>query len=121
MEAVYEARRWLWIGLAIMFVLIGVAALLSVLLPGRSGLAFGWTPPGTVWGWLWTVFGVLVLLWILSWFFRFAFWRGSWGSGGRYYGGWRHQDSAAAIARERYARGELSRDQYDQLIRDLEK
>ncbi len=70
--------------------------------------------------WIWSLFGLFFVFWI----FRWVFWGGGWGWGwgwgyrGRY---WRRYDRAVAILRERYAKGEITKEQFDQMMRDLEQ
>ena len=64
-----------------------------------------------------TFFGVLIFVWIISWFF-FSWRRRDWGWG--YYGRGREEDRALQLLRERYARGEISKEQFDQMRKDLE-
>ncbi|MDA4116794.1 MAG: SHOCT domain-containing protein [Thaumarchaeota archaeon] len=56
------------------------------------------------WGWGWG----------RGWGRGFGYGRGYW----RNYGHW--DDSATEILRQRYAKGEITKDQFDQMIRDLE-
>ena len=65
-------------------------------------------------------FGFFGFFWIFAvfWFIRWAFW--PWrGYGPRRY--WRYGDQAYYILRERYARGEITKEQFDQMTRDLQK
>jgi len=68
-------------------------------------------------GWFFFPFGFLFLLLVLFLGVRVAFWSARWGAGGprgRRYG-------ATAILRARYARGEITRDQFLQMQRDLDE
>jgi uncharacterized membrane protein len=111
--------RWMWAGLGLMFVLIGVAAVVGTIYPGAPSSA---TPGGVptlfadfsnlIWG----LVAIFFAFWFLSWIF------GVWGPMGwrryrsrRYWGGDEYQ-----ILRERYAKGEITKDQFDQMMRDLE-
>jgi len=63
-------------------------------------------------------FGFFIFIFILFFAFRWLFfpWRG------RYYGRWwYHQGEAEEILRQRYAKGEITKDQFDQMMRDLEQ
>ncbi len=72
------------------------------------GWWFGW--PFFGFGWIF-----IPLVFILIFFgIRLFFWRG-WGLG--YYR--RYYDPALEILRERFARGEITKEQYDQMTRDL--
>ena len=115
-----------------LFVLVGAAIALSIVVPiVRSG-AFP-----TDWitsSWIAPLVGLLVTLVVLSIILRVVFWVASGLPADRRYdyrhdlrhdyrhGGpfsWFGYDSAVETARQRYARGELTREQYDQLVRDL--
>jgi putative membrane protein len=62
--------------------------------------------------WIWPFFAILFVFFAARWFF--------WGWGwGRRSGYWQHS-SAVAILEERYARGEITKEQFDQVKRDLE-
>ncbi len=72
--------KWLWIGLAVMFVLIGLGVFIStVFLNGSTALA----NPGSLWGILGPLIGFFFLFfWIFSWagypsrrFWRRRYWR----------------------------------------------
>lgn len=107
-----DPRPWLYVGLAVMFALIGVGVLLAALYPGRFSDGNGIWP----FGFFWFPWGLFFL------FFVFFWWIPRWGWGGGYYGRryWRYGlDPAHSIARERFARGEISKEQYDQILRDL--
>ena len=66
-------------------------------------------------GGLFAIFWIIGIFWIVRWFF----WGGRWGYHyPRHY--LRHYDDAYYILRERYARGEITKDQYDQMMRDLQ-
>src|SRR6266705_2666229 len=61
-------------------------------------------------------FGIFAFFWIVRWLI-FP-WRGGWGYRGRY---WRYQDESYNIIRERYAKGEITKEQFEQLMRDLQQ
>ena len=65
-------------------------------------------------GW-WMAFGAIwmVLFWGL------IIWLIAWGIGQVTSGGRRSDDDSVEIARRRYARGEITREQFEQLSRDL--
>ncbi|HYY48490.1 MAG TPA: SHOCT domain-containing protein [Thermoplasmata archaeon] len=68
------------------------------------GFGFGWI--------------FFLLFFLFFWGFRWWGW-GGWGWYGRPY--WRYHDDAHEILRARYARGEITKDQFDQMMRDLEQ
>jgi putative membrane protein len=66
-------------------------------------------------GWLGAIFLIFLVFLVARWFF----W--PWRGGGGYYS-YPHQqrpDAAASIVRERYAKGEITREQFEQMMRDL--
>ncbi|MDV3293297.1 MAG: SHOCT domain-containing protein [Nitrososphaerales archaeon] len=73
--------------------------------------------PHLFFGWFFFPFGFFV---IFALFFAFRWlvfpWRGRY-----YYGRWHQHDGAEEILRERYAKGEITKDQFDQMTRDLEQ
>ena len=82
------------------------------------------TAPGTAFGPGFGGFGGLFLvffvLWIIFFGVRIAFWsrRASYGRMG---GGPPMRDPAILIARQRYARGEITREQFEQIMADLHR
>lgn len=108
------ARRWVVLGIALMVVaVVGVLFLLYL-----NGL-FGPTPygPHSGFGYWGGFFVLFILLWITFFVVRVAFWS-SRGYGRRPRGAW-GPDPAVLAARQRYARGEISREQFDQIMTDL--
>ncbi|MGC8699313.1 MAG: SHOCT domain-containing protein [Candidatus Acidifodinimicrobium sp.] len=110
-----DPRSIFWYGLAVMFILIGIAAILSVLVnphaypttfPGWMGVA-----SGVAWGFV-GLFIFLLFLWIIVWFFRAVRWTS------RYSRWWDHDD-ALEILRERYAKGEISKEEYYKMREEL--
>lgn len=113
-------RRWLYVGLAVLFACVGVALLLVLLFPA----SFGYRPSSTGFG-PFGLFGAFFLfflfVFIIIWIARLAMWS-SRPRGSGYYGrGGGRRYGAFAIARERYARGEITRDQFDQIMQDLQR
>ncbi len=114
--------RWILIGLLAGMIAILVVFLLVILSPATfgyhpaSGIGFG---PFGVFGGLFVIF---IFLLLISLIVRVVMWS-SRGRGYGYrqgYGGGRRY-GAFAIARERYARGEITREQYDQIMQDLQR
>ena len=67
-------------------------------------------------GWLWGLFFIFIAFWLVR--LLFLPWRWGWHYGRRY---WRYGDSAYYILRERYARGEITREQFEEMMRDLQQ
>ncbi len=72
-------------------------------------------------GWFFFPFGIIFFFLFLFLVTRFVFW-GWWGWGWRrrYWYGYEYGD-AHEILRQRYARGEITKEQFDQMTRDLEQ
>jgi putative membrane protein len=111
-------RFWvlLIVGVAMVATLIVVAALLF-----NGTLTFGARPYPGYWG---GFFLIIILLWVSFFLIRMAFWS-TMHSRRQYY---RQQyragmgrDPAIMEARRRYARGEITREQFDQIMTDLER
>jgi uncharacterized membrane protein len=127
----HDPRRWLYVGLAALFVLIGLAIVLDVAASLWRGQLPSWSLSSDPWDWIIGLIGLLIALWIVVWILRLIFW-GIWGS---HYEGrrWRHyyrhyyargpfdSDPAVEIARERFARGEITQEQLDQMLRQLNR
>jgi len=114
--------RWLWIVLGI--VVFGILAVIvaSTIYFGLSlGHAVFFAPhvfAFPFFGFGFVFFGVIIFALFLGLIFRSFRWRrghysGRWG----YYG----YDSAMDSLRQRYARGEITREQFEQMAGDLEK
>jgi putative membrane protein len=69
-------------------------------------------------GWFFFPFGFFFIFFIIFGVSRLIFW--PWGGGWRR-GYWNHYGDAREILRQRYARGEITKEQYDQMMRDLEQ
>jgi putative membrane protein len=112
----WEPRRRWWIFPAVVVgvvLVILVAFLVWFALDGPgTGANGGYAPRG----WFFFPFGFLILLFVLFMIIRIAFWSVRWGRGG---GGGGRRYGPNAILRARYARGEITREQYLQMQRDL--
>jgi len=105
--------RWLFLGIGVAILLVGVVLLVVSLDPGAFGLHYrGLFPFGG------GLLGVIVVLWGVLLLVRVAWWtsRARYGYG-RPQG--RRFDPAIVTARRRYARGEISREQFEQIVSDL--
>jgi len=119
-------RRWHWLPIAIgaVFAVVAIILLLILLYPTAFGLSAPTGPYRYGFGGLFLVFFIVIILFFVV---RVAFWSARWsryGGGRRYGGGGSSQEGygmnrPAMIARMRYARGEITREQYDQIMRDL--
>lgn len=113
-----------WWPIIIGVILAGVAAvlLLALLSPGLFGVSSSSSPYRFgFFGGFFLFFFILIIVFFIV---RVAFWStrasrynrryGGYGSGQNY-----NMNRPAMVARMRYARGEISREQYDQIMRDL--
>jgi len=112
----YDRGRYIIrIGVAILMVLIGAAIVIAVL-RGPPGVYTTTTYPYpmmfSAWGWIPMIItgliGLTVLFLVLGLFIRWT--RYGFGYSGREY----------RILRQRYARGEITKEQYDQMLKDLQ-
>ena len=91
---------WAIIGLV---AIIGISIALSFYFGPRPGAFFPFQ-----FGWLGGIFMIFIIFWITKWFL--------WPWGGWY----RHEyRTAESILKERYAKGEITREQFEQMMRDL--
>ena len=112
----YPRRRrppWIWISVGLGVALV---ALLVIVLVLRVGAGPGYAPPFVLLGGLSLTF---LMLWIVFAVVRIAFWSSR--ARHRRMAGGRPgpQYPAVRIVRERYARGEITREQYEQFLSDL--
>ncbi|MDE1871478.1 MAG: hypothetical protein KGI06_04550 [Candidatus Micrarchaeota archaeon] len=111
MEKDYDEKHWFFKALFILGIIIFVGAVFFFAArsnPSFSAFSFGWS-------WAWNIFWLLLFVWIIWCMVRWMF-------GWRWYGGrhWHGHGHAKSIARRRYARGEISRKQYHEIIKDLD-
>ena len=102
--------RWVWIGLAVMFVLIGIATIIDAYYNRARVGMFGFFPFGFFW-WI-------IILFVAFWLFRWIFW-GGWEGHAYRRAESRHGD-AYYILKERYASGKISKKEYTEKMRDLD-
>ena len=69
-------------------------------------------------GFLFFPFGFFFLIFIVFAVGRLLFWPWAWGWRRGY---WYHRDEATEILRQRYAKGEITKEQFAQMMRDLEQ
>ena len=124
MNSYNDPRRVFWYGLTTMFILIGIAAVLSVIFDAHTfpNTFSGWMGvAGNVVGMLIGLFFLFIFIWVIAWFARSIGWisRASRYSD-RNWRWWDHDD-AMEILRERYAKGEISKEEYDKMREDLGK
>jgi len=113
--------RWVVVGIAVVFIDIATLLLVIFLYPSAFGLAQPSNPYRFgPFGGFFLVFFILIVAFfivrVLFWSMRARRYGAGGGSGyGRGYGA----NRPAMIARMRYARGEITREQYDRIMQDL--
>jgi uncharacterized membrane protein len=111
-----SARAWAPVGRRFRWPFVALFAILAIAVVA-SAVAYALRGPGT--GWFYFPFGWIFILLFFLFFWGFRWW-GGWGWYGRPY--WHYPgDGAKEILRERYARGEIGKDQFDQMMRDLDR
>jgi putative membrane protein len=111
----HPPRRWMWLPLIVAAGLV-VAFLIAGLAYGAAAPASAQYPWAGWWfpGWFFIIPVFFLIFFGLRWFF----W-GGWGWGWGWYQG-NYADSPVETLRQRYARGEITKEQFDQMRRDLE-
>ncbi len=106
---------WIIVAIATIAIVFFVGAVLAhYYYPAGMMPYYGYGYP---WGgWWFFPFGLFFFLIFLFFIFRVAFWGGGWRR--RY---WYGYGDAHEILRQRYARGEITKEQFDQMTRDLEQ
>jgi uncharacterized membrane protein len=116
-----RSRGWI-IGAVVLAAVAIIGVLLLLYLDG----VFGPSPVGgrPYYGVFGGFFLLVIVVWLAFFLLRISFWsartQGRYRGGG--YGGYgprRGPDPAVVIARQRYARGEITREQFDQIMTDL--
>ena len=114
----YGHRRFIGWGIAALLLLIGIAIVVGVVVRAIVGPATGF---GVFPFFFFFPFGFFIFIFFLFFVFRGLFWGWGWW-------GWRgypmyghYQNGAAEILRRRYASGEITKDQFDQMMRDIEQ
>ncbi len=119
----YNERRWHvghWIRLGFLLVFaVFVAAMVYFMIVVLPTLPTGTAPAYPWWGWGFGWIGIFFVFFLIFGLMRFAFWGPRWWGGYRGYGTYGRQNEAYHILRERYARGEITKEQYEAMMRDL--
>lgn len=108
---------WVIVALAVVAVVAFVGAALAHNYFYPAGMPYYYGYPG--FGWWFFPFGFFFFLIFLFFIFRVVFWGfGGWGWRRRY---WYGYGDPHEILRQRYARGEITKEQFEQMTRDLEQ
>ncbi|MDA4112886.1 MAG: SHOCT domain-containing protein [Thaumarchaeota archaeon] len=109
----YKGSPWPVAAIAFVVVAILAVGILGGFIwhPAVGAGSYPFLPFGFFWIWP-LLFGFFFIFFLGRWFFWGWEWRGG------YHG---HYSDAARILEERYARGEITKDQFEQMTRDLER
>jgi uncharacterized membrane protein len=107
---------WVIAAIAVVAVIALIAALVTRSYPYSPTMQYYGYP---FFGWWFFPFGFILFFLFIFFIGRLIFWGGGgWGwRRGYYY----HYGDAREILRQRYARSEITKDQFDQMMRDLEQ
>jgi putative membrane protein len=101
--------RWILLPALVLVALVAAAVGASLYLGAGRLPYYGW--------WPWAPFGwfFFIPLFFIAFFALRFFWWGPWGGRGWY----NHGDSAMQVLRERFARGEITKEQFEQMRNEL--
>ena len=108
----HSGWRFVWVVgalLALVVVMVAFAAYMGAYV-GPGGMMYtyhGW--------WFFFPFGIVLVFILIFALGRLLWWPWGWGTRRRYW----HADDASEILRQRYARGEITKAQFDQMRKDL--
>jgi putative membrane protein len=106
-------RRIVGWGIIGLIAVIGISIVLSLYFAPQPLETFYYPFFPFQFGWLGAIFLIFIVFWIARWFF----W--PWRGGGYY--SYRYQSrNAESILKERYAKGEITKEQFEQMKRDLQ-
>jgi len=110
-----------WLGGLVALLLIGLFVVPFLF----WGFGWGTTAVGYYPRFFFFPFGFLIFFFVIFLVAKGLFWGLGWGWGWRrgYYGGYWHRayyGDSTEILRQRYAKGEITKEQFDQMMRDLE-
>jgi putative membrane protein len=106
--------RWVMLGILIL-ILLGVAfSVISFILhPMTPAFGYNYSP---FWPFPMGLFVGIFVIFIIFGILRWIFWPPWYGYRRRH---WRYQDESYYILRQRYARGEITKEQFEQMTQDL--
>ena len=111
----FVGRQWFAAGLLAILALFGLAAVIQAISRSQNPSA---SPPLFGFSWVWGFFGFFIFIWLIGWMFGFPWWYRR----GIYDRRWPwEREEPVEILRVRYAKGELTKEQFEEMRRDLER
>ena len=102
-EEDWDDRYWIRFALRIVIFVIIISVVFGIVFRAFTPMGGAMFYPGD---WIWSLVGVFVLIWVISWTFRHP---------------WGHYMHEERILRRRYARGEITSTQFKKMIKDLKE
>jgi putative membrane protein len=104
---------WFFVPIAVGIIAVLTVVIVSTVFVRPAGYAaqaiYPWFPFGFFW--IWPLFGFLIIFFVAKWFFWGWGWRSDY---------WTRYSDAGSILAERYARGEITREQFEQMKKDID-
>jgi putative membrane protein len=106
-------RIWILVPIIGVLVVVGLAVAFFFYGPHAVGVYpwYGWWFP-------FPLFFIIPVIFLVFFGFRWFLW-GGWGWGGRWYYN-QYDDRAVEILKERFARGEITKEEFERMAKDLE-
>ena len=116
-ESESRTRKFIALGVIGLIVLIGF----SIIIPFITTTVFSGVHSQFVYfPFHFGFIGVVLLIFVIFLISRWIFWSNRFGDSSRYYPQYSGNDSAQNILKERYAKGEITKEQFEQIKKDLE-
>ena len=117
MESESRMRGFIALDIVGLIVLIGISIILPFLY--TTSVFSGVHPQFASFPFHFGFIGIVFLIFIILLISRWVFWSNRCGDSSRYYSQYSINDSAQNILKERYAKGEITKEQFEQIKKDL--